>query len=131
MTTSETPRDVIAPETIAPIAPCEHMTDLVSALADGSLSGPGRWYTLFHVATCKRCKPALEALRQLRTANCSVLSGMIVVSPSLFGSPPSRFIPVHRLKIQNKQPSSTGRFALQLHCPLLWRGTSGQGRGGD
>ena len=34
--------------------PCRHMRSLVSALADGALSGLARWYAVHHVAGCPR-----------------------------------------------------------------------------
>ncbi len=50
----------------AEIEPCEHMKDYVSALSDGSLRGPIRWYTLLHASYCRKCGPALRLLRALR-----------------------------------------------------------------
>jgi hypothetical protein len=47
------------------ICPCEHMTNLVSRRSDNTLGGPAKWYTDFHVATCPKCKKALEGLRQV------------------------------------------------------------------
>ena len=48
-----------------PIEPCPHMRVLVSSLSDGTLKGPARWYTRFHVVTCPKCKAALKALQAL------------------------------------------------------------------
>lgn len=49
------------------LQPCHHMVDLVSRRSDGSLSGPAKWYTDFHVLTCPQCRHALQGLRQLRS----------------------------------------------------------------
>jgi hypothetical protein len=38
----------------------------VSALSDGSLTGFARWYVQLHLAGCRRCQAALEALRRLQ-----------------------------------------------------------------
>lgn len=53
-------------EVTEPAEPCSHMANLVSALADGSLRGPARWYTRFHLLTCASCSGALRALTALR-----------------------------------------------------------------
>jgi hypothetical protein len=54
------------PEPEEEIKPCHHMETLVSGLADGSLSGPARWYTWMHVSYCRKCHAALDAFRALR-----------------------------------------------------------------
>jgi hypothetical protein len=41
------------------------MTNLISRRSDGSLSGPAKWYTDFHVMTCPQCKAALKGLREV------------------------------------------------------------------
>lgn len=48
------------------IEPCEHMAENISALADGTLHGPARWYTQFHSSYCSKCNSALVALKRLR-----------------------------------------------------------------
>ncbi len=52
-------------ETKPELCPCTHMTNLISRRSDGSLSGPAKWYTDFHVMTCPQCKAALKGLREL------------------------------------------------------------------
>jgi len=47
--------------------PCRHMRSLVSALADGALSGLARWYTVHHVAGCPRCSNALAYFQALKS----------------------------------------------------------------
>ena len=47
------------------VNPCWHMRNLVPQLADGSLKGFLRKYTLFHVQHCTKCQHALEALRSV------------------------------------------------------------------
>jgi anti-sigma factor RsiW len=49
-----------------PAEPCHHMVNLVNGLVDGSLNGPAKLYTKFHVATCPMCKAAVEELGTLR-----------------------------------------------------------------
>lgn len=49
------------------VQPCEHMTDYVSALSDGSLRGPAFWLTRLHVLYCRKCGPALRGFQHLRT----------------------------------------------------------------
>jgi hypothetical protein len=49
------------------LKPCGHMVDLVSRRSDGSLSGPAKWYTDFHVMTCPHCRSALHGLKELRS----------------------------------------------------------------
>lgn len=46
--------------------PCPHMKTLLSALADGTLSGIARWYAENHAVRCPRCGEALASLRVLR-----------------------------------------------------------------
>ncbi len=48
------------------VSPCRHMETWIDALADDSLTGFARWYTQIHVAGCRRCRAALQALRTLR-----------------------------------------------------------------
>ena len=45
------------------VCPCKHMETMVSGLADGSLRGPGRWYTQLHAMHCKQCRSAVAKLR--------------------------------------------------------------------
>ncbi len=46
--------------------PCEHMTEYLSALSDGSLHGPAAWFTRLHVLYCRKCGPALRGFQHLR-----------------------------------------------------------------
>ena len=48
------------------LKPCRHMTGLVSALADDSLTGIPRWFTTQHIAGCPRCRNGLEYFHALR-----------------------------------------------------------------
>lgn len=48
------------------LKPCRHMTGLVSALADDTLTGILRWFTTQHVAGCSRCHNGLEYFHALR-----------------------------------------------------------------
>ena len=48
------------------IAPCTHMTALLSRHADGSLSGLTRWFVGQHLHGCDHCAEAHEALLGLR-----------------------------------------------------------------
>ncbi len=48
------------------LKPCRHMQKWLDGLADGSLTGPARWYARLHVSGCKQCQAALEALQRLR-----------------------------------------------------------------
>ena len=48
------------------LQPCHHMVSLVSRRADDTLTGPGKWYTDFHVMTCPHCRVALKGLRDLK-----------------------------------------------------------------
>ncbi|HWD41714.1 MAG TPA: hypothetical protein VG944_22925 [Fimbriimonas sp.] len=45
--------------------PCKHMETLVSRRSDGTLAGPAKWYTDFHILTCVNCRTALKGLRAL------------------------------------------------------------------
>jgi hypothetical protein len=47
------------------LCPCHHMTTLISRRSDGTLTGPAKWYTDFHVRTCPQCQSALKGLRQV------------------------------------------------------------------
>lgn len=47
------------------LEPCEHMENWVNGLADGSLKGPARLYTQFHVTTCSKCRTALAGLKDV------------------------------------------------------------------
>ena len=49
------------------VQPCEHMTDYVSALSDGSLHGAAYWFTRLHILYCRKCGPALRGFQHLRT----------------------------------------------------------------
>lgn len=49
------------------LKPCRHMTGLVSALADDSLTGIPRWFTTQHVAGCPHCRNGLEYFQALNT----------------------------------------------------------------
>ena len=64
MKTETVSLDEIAAEKVEP---CEHMTDYVSALSDGSLHGPALWFTRLHVLYCRKCGPALRGFERLRT----------------------------------------------------------------
>ena len=46
--------------------PCPHMKTLLSALADGSLTGLARWYAENHARRCPGCGSALGGLRTIR-----------------------------------------------------------------
>lgn len=46
--------------------PCLHMRYLVSALADGALSGVAKWYTAQHIASCPQCQKGLATIKALR-----------------------------------------------------------------
>jgi len=48
------------------LKPCRHMTRLVSALADNTLAGIMRWFTIQHIAGCPRCRNGLEYFHALR-----------------------------------------------------------------
>jgi hypothetical protein len=45
------------------VRPCKHMEGMVSGYADGSLKGPGRWYTQLHALHCTQCRVAIQHLR--------------------------------------------------------------------
>lgn len=47
------------------LEPCEHMENLVNGMADGSLKGPARLYTKFHITTCSKCRTALAGLKDV------------------------------------------------------------------
>ncbi len=47
------------------VHPCWHMRHLVPQLAEGTLTGFLRKYTLFHLQQCTQCQEALEALRKV------------------------------------------------------------------
>ena len=47
--------------------PCWHMRSLVSALADGALSGLARWYTVHHVAGCPKCGHGFAYFQALKS----------------------------------------------------------------
>jgi hypothetical protein len=47
----------------ADIRPCKHMELMVNGYADGSLTGPSRWYTQLHAMHCTQCRTAIEQLR--------------------------------------------------------------------
>ena len=49
------------------LEPCEHMTDYISAISDGSLRGPAYWFTRFHLLYCRKCSGALRGFRALRS----------------------------------------------------------------
>ena len=46
--------------------PCPHMKTLLSALADGSLTGIARWYTEHHAQRCPGCGSSLGNLKTVR-----------------------------------------------------------------
>ena len=48
------------------IEPCKHMEAYVSALSDGSLSGPARWFTRLHMLHCRKCRTAFRLFGALR-----------------------------------------------------------------
>jgi len=48
------------------LKPCPHMKTLLSALADGSLTGVARWFTENHAKGCPGCGYTLGTLRTLR-----------------------------------------------------------------
>jgi hypothetical protein len=48
------------------LKPCPHMKTLLSALADGSLSGLARWYAENHAQRCPGCGSALTDLKTIR-----------------------------------------------------------------
>ncbi len=50
----------------APIHPCWHMRVLVSSMADGTLAGVIRRYTVWHLSQCSQCTEALAGLERLR-----------------------------------------------------------------
>ncbi|MBC7527740.1 MAG: hypothetical protein H7308_09330 [Chthonomonadaceae bacterium] len=50
-----------------PIEPCEHMTNQINSLADGTLHGVIKHFTRFHAWHCGKCSPALRRLIALRT----------------------------------------------------------------
>ena len=56
------------------LKPCRHMTGLVSALADDTLTGIARWFTTQHIAGCPRCANGLEYFHALR-ARLAILEG--------------------------------------------------------
>ena len=47
------------------VRPCKHMEQMVSGYADGSLKGPARWYTQFHVMHCSQCRAAAKNLESV------------------------------------------------------------------
>ena len=47
------------------VKPCRHMETLVSAWADGKLTGLARWYTALHVKGCPQCQSSLPFLQTL------------------------------------------------------------------
>lgn len=55
-----------AGDTARSIEPCRHMERWVNGLADGSIKGAARLYTLVHVFGCIQCRTAMLALKQLR-----------------------------------------------------------------
>lgn len=46
--------------------PCPHMKTLLSALADGSLTGLARWYAEHHAQRCPGCGSSLVNLKTVR-----------------------------------------------------------------
>ena len=48
------------------LKPCSHMKTLLSALADGSLTGLARWFTENHAKGCPGCGHTLANLQTLR-----------------------------------------------------------------
>ena len=46
--------------------PCPHMKTLLSALADGSLTGLAHWYAAHHAQRCPGCSQALSDLQTVR-----------------------------------------------------------------
>ena len=58
--------DVLSLEELK-VEPCEHMTEYISAMSDGSLTGPAYWLTRLHVSYCRKCGPALRGFIRLRT----------------------------------------------------------------
>ena len=55
------------PQAEEKLEPCEHMTDYVSAMSDGSLRGAAYWFTRFHLLHCRKCSGALRGFRALRS----------------------------------------------------------------
>lgn len=47
------------------IHPCWHMRRMVPQLADGTLHGFLRTYTIFHLERCTQCRRAFEALKKV------------------------------------------------------------------
>lgn len=48
------------------LQPCTHMKTLLSALADGSLTGIAHWFALNHAKGCPGCAHTLANLQVLR-----------------------------------------------------------------
>ena len=66
MTTETLITDTLSLEELK-VEPCEHMTEYISAMSDGSLHGPAYWMTRMHVSYCRKCGPALRGFLRLRT----------------------------------------------------------------
>lgn len=43
--------------------PCVHMESLLNRLADGTLRGWKKWYTVYHATHCDRCGTFLDRLK--------------------------------------------------------------------
>lgn len=57
--------DTFDPDDALP-KPCPQMKGLLSALADGTLTGIPRWYAEHHVKGCPHCTKTLASLHVLR-----------------------------------------------------------------
>lgn len=60
------------------LKPCRHMTGLVSALSDDTLTGIALWFTLRHIAGCRGCRNGLEYFHALRARLADIDSKELV-----------------------------------------------------
>ncbi|MBC7805425.1 MAG: hypothetical protein H7145_04670 [Akkermansiaceae bacterium] len=57
----------VTPNAFAPVEHgCAYLEEWLNGLADDSLTGVPRWYTIAHAATCPYCRVALRELLLLR-----------------------------------------------------------------
>ena len=93
---------------------CRRMERWINALADGSLTGWARWYTRLHVAGCKRCEAALQALLHVQESLKALRSDENNRVPATL--PPDRRVAldaaldeVERLHMVQAKPAAAGK----------------------
>jgi hypothetical protein len=92
------------------LQPCPHMRTLLSRLADNSLRGLLRRYTVAHVAQCAHCRSALTGLEVLvvRLRHLIPLQGDMPATPAAGkGLAPERWTQVEQHMTETDSKNNT------------------------